>query len=155
MDIEPFLPTAYIALRWRVLVCLVTSGFIAIKLSALPWISAPQLVVFVGLGFALGFAWEEYLGPTKSTNEPSPIEPTALPTAVAAVLIASAGWGAVSSSGLGSALFGAGVAAVAVACWYAVHRQRGGAAQPHRLPAFAAASAVGYALGIVVAQNAG
>jgi hypothetical protein len=155
MDIEPLLQTVYVALRWRVLVCLVTSLFIAVKLSALPWVSAPQLILFVGLGMALGLAWDEYLGPTKAAESPPPSEPTTLSTLVAAVLIASAAWGAVSSSGLGSALFGAGIAAVAVASWYVVHRQRSGAAQPHRPLILAAASAIGYVFGIFVVQNAG
>jgi len=155
MDIEPLLQTVYIALRWRVLVCLGTSLFVAVKLSALPWVSAPQLVVFVGIGFALGLAWEEYLGATKSAIEPPPSEPTTLSTMVAAVLIGSAAWGALSSSGLGSALFGAGIAAVAVASWHVAHRRRSGAGQPRRLLIVVAASAIGYAAGIIVAQNAG
>lgn len=155
MDIEPLLQTVSLALRWRVLVCLGASCFVAVMLSALPWISAPQLVVFVGLGFALGLAWEEYLGTNTSTIELIPSEPTALSTAVAAVLIASAGWGAVSSSELGSALFGACIAVTAISCWYVVRRKRLGAAWPHKLPVFAVAGAIGYLAGILVARNAG
>ena len=155
MDIEPLLRTVYIALRWRVLVCLVSSLFIAAKLSALPWISAPQLVVFVGLGLVLGLTWEEYLGATKSAIEPPRSEPTALSTAVVAVLIESAAWGAVSSSGLGSALFGACITAVTVASWHFVCRLRSGVVHPRRLLFVVPASVLGYALGVILAHNAG
>lgn len=156
MDIEPLLQSAYLAFRWRVLTCLGISLFAAIKLAALPWVSGPQLIVFVSLGVALGLAWEESWGPSKkSSTRPSPPEPTAATTAVAAALIGFGGWGAVSSSEWGSMLFGAGVAATALACWYVVHTKRRGSMQAPMLLALVAASAVGYVVGIVVARNVG
>lgn len=156
MDIEPLLRAIYFALRWRVLACLGISLFAASKLAALPWVSVLQLIVFVSLGVALGLAWEESWDPSKKSSiKTPPHELTAPTTAVAAALIGFGAWGAVSSTELGSVLFGAGVAATALACWCVVHTKRRGSMQAPMLLVFVAASAVGYVVGIVVARYVG
>lgn len=115
MDLEAVFLLISLVMHWRVVLCLISSSWLAIVLvHTFPWLSGLQGIALAILGFFAGVIWETH------TTDPKLAKPTEPPqtttgVACASALIAGCMWGTFSASSMHS--FFAGIVIFAFAAW--------------------------------------